>query len=402
MITPQEILELSEPAEAIYQHIVDELLANIARHLRSNETTWTAYWEIQKLAEMGQLTAENAAIINRWIAEMPDVLKETMEETRKAALAQIEEQLKAAVESGHLTEPINDSTVGRLRDFLEQAADKFNGTNTTMLESSLEMYQDAVQEAAERIMAEGAADLVEGAKTRDQVLRDTIRRLAEEGLTGFTDRAGRDWSPEAYVNMVMRTTVHNSAIAATRARMEDYGTDVFQVSSHAGAREGCYPFQGKYYSWGGGSGEIELGNGKVVSYAPISSTTYGEPAGLFGINCGHSPIPVIPGVTIPHGADNIQPEAANKKEYAESQRQRQLEREIRENKRLLEMLGSLATDADKAALRDKQREMREFIGETGRARRPDREKVYPSAPVRRRSATEKTVIGSDELLKYLD
>ena len=113
----------------------------------------------------------------------------------------------------------------------------------------------------------------------------------------------------------------------------------------------------------------------MVSYEPINSTSYGQPAGLFGINCGHYPIPIIAGVTIPHGADNIQPEEENDKAYAESQEQRALERKIREAKRLVEMAGDTATPEDKQKVKDAQAQMREFIAKTGRTRRYDREQI---------------------------
>ena len=93
------------------------------------------------------------------------------------------------------------------------------------------------------------------------------------------------------------------------------------------------------------------------------------------INCGHYPIPVIPGVSIPHGADNIQPEEENAKAYAESQEQREIERKIREAKRVVTMAGDTATKEDKAAVKEAQAEMREFIERTGRTRRYDREQI---------------------------
>ena len=115
--------------------------------------------------------------------------------------------------------------------------------------------------------------------------------------------------------------------------------------------------------------------GNKVHVYMQSETSYGEAAGLFGINCGHFPIPIIPGVTIPHGADNIQPKEENDREYKESQEQRALEREIREAKRNVEMLGDAATKEDKQKVRELQAKMREFMDRTGRARRYDRESI---------------------------
>ena len=370
--------------EGIYANIVDELIINIGKHIRSGSWTHTADWEIRKLSEMGQLTQENAAIINKWIKSIPAEMRDTMEATRKAALDRLERQMEQAAEAGYLTPPVADSVPQLLENLSAQAADRFNLVNTTMLQSTLDQYTAAVQmtveewakaEATQAILNEAAASVTVGVETRRQAVRRAIQRISDEGLTGFIDRAGRHWTPEAYVNMVVRTTVHNAAIQATKERMEDWGTEVFQVSSHAGARPLCYPYQGKFYSWDDSDGEIRLGDGRTVHYRALSSTSYGEPAGLFGINCGHFPIPIVPGVTIPHGADQIQPKAENDKEYAESQQQRSMERQIREQKRVIEALGDMATAEDRAKLREYQAQIRAFCDETGRTRRYDRESI---------------------------
>lgn len=283
MITPEKIQALSEPIEDIYRHISDELLINIGKHIRAPTWTHTAAWEVQKLSELGQLTAENAAIINKWIEEIPDAAREAMTETRRAALADLERQMEAAVAAGKIAPPMTDSTERVLQELSAQALDKFNLVNSTMLASSEELYSQAVLEAGQRIINETAADVATGAKTQRAAIRDAVRRLGDQGLTGFVDRAGRSWTPEAYVNMVTRTTVHNAAIEARKALAQDYGSSVFQVSSHAGARPGCYPYQGKFYSWDNTSGEIILGDGSVVRYEGLDRTTYGQAAGLFGI-----------------------------------------------------------------------------------------------------------------------
>jgi hypothetical protein len=368
--------------------MTDELLVNIGKHITSPNWTHTASWEIQKLSELGQLTQENAAIINKWIKAIPKELRDTMEETRRLALERIEKQMEQAMKTGAVTPPETDSSVAVLRDLRDQAANRMNLVNTTMLQSSVDQYQRAItlteqeygrlmaqREATQEALNEGAANVAAGVETRRTAVRRAIGKVAAEGLTGFVDRAGRQWSPEAYVNMDIRTTVHNTAIQATRARMDDFGTQVFQISSHAGARPLCYPYQGKFYSWDNTEGDIELGDGSVVHYEPINRTSYGQPAGIFGINCGHYPIPIVAGITIPHGADNIQPPEENDKAYAESQEQRALERKIRAAKRVVEMAGDSATPEDKAAVKDAQAQMREFIKRTGRTRRYDREQI---------------------------
>ena len=402
MLTPQKIQDLADPIESIYISMTNELMVNIGKHITSPTWTHTAAWEIQKLSELGQLTAENAAIINEWIAQIPDEIRETMEETRRIALEGIEQDLSKAADKGYLTPPMRDSTYDVLNEYGQQAADKLNMVNTTMLESSVEMYKRGIAmvmseeqaASAQNILNEETGEVVSGTETRTKALQRAIGRMNDEGITGFYDRAGRSWSAEAYVNMDIRTTVHNTAIQSVKNRMNDYGAQVFQVSAHAGARPLCYPYQGKLYSWNDTAGVIEDGNGKKWHYEPLKNTTYKQAAGLFGVNCGHSPIPIIPGVSIPHAQDYVQPKDENDKAYAESQEQRALERKIRNAKRAIDM-GDDSPEA-KQRVKDAQREMREFIDRTGRTRRYDRESLYsgkkaPTPPADQRPQNNKPV-----------
>lgn len=374
-MTPQQIAAISAPIESVYAQIVDDLLINIGKHLTSG--TWTARWEVEKLSEMGQLTKENAAIINKYVKSIPKEVYNALSESRKEALAQIETALANA------PMPLSDSTLQVVQDLSAQAIDQFNLVNTTMSASARQLYANGVsmtlqtvnQMQAKALLGSGATSVAVGAETRVEALRKTIRRLSDIGITGFTDKAGRNWTPEAYVNMNIRTTVHNTALKAADARMQDYGVDVFQVSSHGGARPLCYPYQGKFYSNSGSAGEIELGNGKTVKYEPLSATSYGEPAGLFGINCRHYKIPVLPGISIPHGKDFIQPEGKNDKQYAISQEQRRLERNVRYAKREQAMLGPLAGPEEASRVKAAQAKSRAFAQQNKLTRRYDREQI---------------------------
>lgn len=388
-MTPKEIENIGYPIEQIYERMTDELLLNIAKHLNDPNWTWTALREIETLGTMGQLTEENIKIINKYVKMIPEAVKKAMNDSRLMALQEIEEKLQKAAANGYLVEPVTDSTVEITKAFSDQALSQLNLVNQTMLETSLSQYQTGLYELrqgmktiedtqglqfAQSEIDLGAGQTIEGTETRISALRKVLRRLNQQGITGFFDRAGRSWSAEAYVNMDIRTTVHNTYIQSIKARQEDYGSDVFQVSAHAGARPLCYPYQGKLYSWSQSGGYITLGDGKHYRFESINTTSYGKPAGLFGINCGHVPYPMIPRVS-EKVDEKIPPKKENDLEYEQSQEQRSLERKIRFYKREIQMLGSLATDEDKQKLRNAQADMRQFIADTGRTRRYDREQI---------------------------
>lgn len=393
-LTPEDILKIAEPIEKVYQNTVDSLLINIAKHFNSGKALSTQQWELQKLAELGQLNRESIDIIARMTGQTPELVKAALENAAQKALKDIEPALKNAVEQGFLTASAasdalaSESIVNALTYYAQQATEKLNLVNTTMLESTLNQYRKIVANtvnienqmiAAQEILNNATGKVVLGTESRTEALRKALEQIHKEGITGFYDRAGRKWSPEAYVNMDIRTTVHNTAIEAVKNRQQDYNSQVFQVSEHVGARPLCYPYQGKYYSWDNSAGTFTDGVGGKHKYSPLSSTSYGQAAGLFGINCKHYPIAMIPGFSIPRHTVE-QTKAENDKAYQESQQQRALEREIRYAKTRAAMFKA-AGDTEgvikaNAQIKQAQADMRNFISQTGRTRRPDREQVY--------------------------
>lgn len=391
-LTPKDILEISESIEAIYQRTVDDLLINIARHFQITGWERTRYWEIKKLSEMGALTKESAAIIAKNTGMAPAEIEKAFLQVSEKACLDIDPQLKDAAAKGILQDPGTSATTSPLlrqavQGYVDQATDTLNMVNSTMLESTLRAYQQAVHTAVNEAMIQEAKELLEasalevvtGQETKVRAIRKAMDQLARAGIPGFYDKAGRAWSPDGYVAMVIRTTSHNAAIAATRNRQIEYGGgDIFQVSSHPGARPLCYPYQGKFFSWSSGPGEFTDGAGRTQHYDNINDSSYGEPAGLFGINCGHHPIPMIPGYSYPQDQIEETPEE-NAKEYEESQKQRQYERQVREAKRDLAVAEATGDEEAIKAARQKvaqeQAKIRAYTKETGRVRRYDREQI---------------------------
>lgn len=393
-LTPNEILKLSEPVEQVYSNIVDALLINMGKHFNSGHTLSTEQWEIRKLAELGQLNKESIEIIASLTGQNKELITAALENAVYMATKDIEPELKKAVKKGAIQNAAADnviasqSIVQALNAYEQQAMDKLNLVNTTMLESTLAQYRkviantvniDRQMKATQEVLNTAAGKVIAGTESRQQALRQALSQIHKEGVTGFYDRTGRKWSPEAYVNMDIRTTVHNTAIETVKTRQEDYGVDIFRVSRHSGARPLCYPYQGRYFSWNNKSGTFTDGEGKRHRYSPISSTSYGKPAGLFGINCGHHPITMIPGISIPRDRPE-QDKEENDKVYAESQEQRRLEREIRYSRQKAAMMEAAGDkegfEKEAVKIREKQADYNAFCKKTGRTKRLDRTQVF--------------------------
>ena len=212
-------------------------------------------------------------------------------------------------------------------------------------------------------------------------MHDAVRKMVTNGLTGFIDHGGHRWSAEAYTAMDIRTTAYNTSRAAVWETNQNFGNDLYLVSYHNGARPLCYPWQNKVISSTNHARVVKDLDGNDIQVYAQNETSYGEPAGLFGINCKHYPTPFIPGVSVAYDQSEIPSGKENEKVYQQTQQQRALERQIREQKRdLLMAKAQGAPDAEIKALRQKVRDTDDqidaFCDETGLPRRQNREGVF--------------------------
>ena len=393
-MNPTFINDMSWRMGEVYAAVTDQLLINLARHFKyikdGAEIGGSWAYQVRKLAEMGQVTRESEAIIMSMLGDADAALQTILEESIRQGLKGVETPLKKASEKGlllgrgFLPPEIAPNQMQAFRAYYRQSADKLNLVNTVMLESTQKAYQATVSDIVTRMSATqdilnvGTGEVVTGVSSMNQAVRQSVQKMVENGITGFIDHGGHKWSPEAYVTMDIRTTMANTAREAVFERNEQYGNDLYQVSWHDGARPLCYPWQGKVISRDNISREVTDDEGNPVHVYAQSETTYGEAAGLFGINCGHYPIPFIPGFSRIRPPE--QNEKQNAKAYEESQKQRQLERKLREEKRDLSVLKAQgASDEEIKAQRLKVKNARDnlndFCDETGRARRPNREQT---------------------------
>lgn len=397
---PAFLDDMSWEMAEVYGAITDQIMINLAHYFPfydANDPLPSSAFEYQAsmLAQMGKVNADTMRIIKNGLSDADPALKRTLEQAVISSVRKAEPELLKGVQQGIL-KPAGMPIVapGQMRAFqlyYQQAAEKLNLVNTVMLESTQSAYQQAVSdvvadmELSERMyhtqlaLDTAAGETVTGVSSWNQSLRHAMDKLKDRGITGFVDHAGRHWSAEAYVAMDIRTTVANTARSAVWETNQNFGNDLYSVSSHNGARPLCYPWQNKVISSTDNVRKVQDLDGNEILVVAQSETSYGEPAGLFGINCKHMADPFIPGVSVLTG--HPQDEEENTQTYEESQEQRRLERKIREQKRdVLMAKAQGADDEEIRKLREKagktSEEIDEFCKKTGRARHRDREGVY--------------------------
>ena len=167
--------------------------------------------------------------------------------------------------------------------------------------------------------------------------------------------------------MDIRTTLSNTANTAQMERMNDYGINLVEVSSHSGARPKCAKYQGRIFDK----------SNKSEKYPHWKDTSYGQPDGLLGINCGHQIYPYIEGISIQRYFPYDKKE--NDKAYKLSQHQRELERRVRKSKRecmVFEKLGDKeGLKRASATLKNRKQALTKFSADNNLPVRTDRTAV---------------------------
>jgi hypothetical protein len=204
---------------------------------------------------------------------------------------------------------------------------------------------------------ENISQVTTGDFTIDEAILDGMRDLAGRGILGHTYPSGRSISLVPYVRREISTQLMNASREVSFIRAGEWGSNLILVSSHAGARPLCFPYQGRVF---------QINDDGSKKYPLLESTSYGQPAGLFGINCRHTFWPYFSDFNDLYESDiqdqaesklDVQPlqgETANESIYNATQAQRYTERQIRKYKKIANELEAEGVDSTQAKSKVKE------------------------------------------------
>lgn len=335
MLNPDYLLHISEGAEEIsellHQDIVNRIVESIMHRIgRGDDYLLTAKdkWMIEVLEDAGYLLEDIQREIAKRTKQQQQEIKEAMEEAGVKALAYDDAIYKAAGLSPVALEQ-SPYLIRLMQRNYEATLGEWNNFTRTMANASQQAYIKAVDKAY-TLTASGAISYT-------QAVKEAVNDIASNGVEVVYSSGHRDTIETATLRAV-RTGISQMSGQITDARMEEMDWDIILVSSHLGARvtgKDDYTnhawWQGKFYS--------KSGNDK--RFPPFSVCGMGKVQGIHGANCRHSH---GPGDGENNPFEQYDSEE-NLKKYKLDQRQRTLERRIRETKR--EVMG-LKTAVDNA------------------------------------------------------
>ena len=369
-ITPHQLDMFTQPVVHVYQALEQEIFEMIAKRLKTSEDyseDTVLEWQIDKLNQLRLVNEDTIKALAKATGIAEKEIRKAIYEAGIQTIESVDEELKDIYPT--LPRPTQIDAV--LESYVRQTFRELdNFVNQTLITTNY--GEGTVTRMYRRIVEETTGKVLAGLKTTNQAIAETVIEWSRKGIdTAFVDRGGNVWTLERYAETVIRSTVNRTYNELRMSRMEEYGIDLVLVSSLPDPREACSLIQGKVAS----VKPIEENDSK---YPSIYEFGYGEPDGLRGINCRHMFFPFVEGVMENNQPQYSEEEMTHNRELR--QRQRYLERQIRQAKRelkLAEIIGDEETiQAKKKLLRKRQARIRKFVAEHDLTRRYDREKIY--------------------------
>lgn len=318
MLTPSYLIHATEPAEeiaeALHQNIINRIIERVMiRFERGDNYVLTAVdkWNIETLQQAGYLLEDIQKELAKATPYMQSEIAQAMEDAGVRALEYDDAIYRNAglnpvplVQSPHLIQIMQ-------RDYEATMGEWENFTRTTA---------SAAQQSFIRACDNAYHQAITGAISPTQAVREALDELITDGVYVQYDTGHRDTIETATARAV-RTGISQASAHIQISRMDEMGVDLVLVSSHLGARPSHAEWQGKVYS------RYEK-NEKYPDF--VETTGYGTVTGLCGANCRHNFSPWFEGMENPFEQYDSE---ENKKQYETEQRQRTLERRIRDTKR---------------------------------------------------------------------
>ncbi|KHJ74660.1 phage minor capsid protein [Rhodococcus sp. Chr-9] len=209
--------------------------------------------------------------------------------------------------------------------------------------------------------------------TRLDAAQQALDILTKRGITGFRDSRGRNWSLTSYVEMLSRTVVNEAMREAHIERALEHGHTLMVVSSHSKPAPQCQPYEGQVLSLDGSTGTITVESattGRPIRVRIKATMRDAISKGFRHPNCGHALSRFVPGAS---RTFTTEPDPEG---YAATQKQRAMERAIRETKnRAATAITPQAKREANARLRAQREAIQRHVEEHSLTRRPRREQI---------------------------
>lgn len=346
LLTSEQLAEIPDRLESLTRKFEEAIFTDIAKRIKkTGSITDDSEWQLMRLSEIGYAVDFMQSKLAQFTEQTEDEIKRLFFET-----AQVSDDFYKEVyaKTGKPFVPLEENEYMKqmISACAEQTSNEFkNFTGSTGFR--IRKPDGTAGYAKARTAYLNAIDLahaesVNGLFSPQEAIRNAVRTLTDSGIRFVEYESGRIFHADVAVRRAVMTGISQITGNISKYNAEELGTDIVEVTAHAGARPDHAEWQGKLYSLSGLSDKYP---------SLVAVTGYGTGEGLKGWNCRHDFHPYIEGVSKRSYTDeeleNIDPPPINYDGriytyYECTQRQRHMETAMRRTKR--ELIGAKATD----------------------------------------------------------
>lgn len=369
MHSPEYLYHVSDQIVDLYEELNSFAIQDICRRLVSTDfrLSGSIEWQYHMMQEAGlsrqEINKEIARITGKSEKEVKEVFEDSCYQAYKADMSVYKQ---AGVQA--LSFAQSPAMLSILQGTYEQTNGTLYNLTQTTANASQKLLIDTMSKIQFRVMS--------GQQSHAQAIRQAVNEIASSGVK--VEYKGAERNLESVVRMAVVTGVNQAGIKQTLYNANQIGYDLVLTTAHMGARigegyKGHINWQGRVCSVSGAPHPEEEKRIGMPILGLVADTGYGLVDGLGGANCRHSLQLWTEGYSgNPYYDKDGKPlydtEESNEL-YKKQQKQRSMERGIRDSKRKLQALQTsinscaetdvrdmLQKDYDKAALKLKQRQ----------------------------------------------
>lgn len=335
MLPPDFLENLESEAIKIYNNLELDIIKEIAERISNVGYANTVVKNDVMIAqEMGMLHRDIVSLVAKYNKSSYEDILRIFEEAGATSIQNDDNIYKLAG-----LNPIKLKQDRSMMNFLIASAQKTNGNLQNLVMTTANTSQLEFLNA----MNNAYMEISTGTKSYSQSIIDAIDKISSKG-TMVEYPSGHKTSVENATRMNIVTGVNQTCGKLQQMRAEEMNWDLMELTAHAGARPSHAEWQGKVVSLSGKKG-----------YLSLKDIEYGEITGFKGINCYHDWRPYYEGSARTYTQKELE-EMKNQKvtyngnkitKYDASQIQRQMERQIRQDKKDIAGLQGILTSNNK-------------------------------------------------------
>ncbi len=329
---------LIKPLVNIYSDLELELIKDIAIRLNTYDgVKGSLKWYMDKLEDIGGFNKNNLKLLSHYSKKSQSEIKRIFKEVGYdvSSFEKYKNTIDDDVLKKSTSSLYNSVTIKNIVN------ETINETNTIMKTIQTQALESAKREYMQ-ILTDSYIKVSSGVYSYDQIIKQSLKDMAKNGITGVTYKSGIKLNLESTVRRDILTKCHQLSGNIELEKAKELGTNLVYVTQHLGARVRTKYTKEDYEAHAEWQGKVYMIDGISDKYDNFyDKTGYGKLLGLCGVNCRHHFFATFEGMKHPI----LFNEEENEKAYILSQRQRQYERNIRTLKKRKEV-DRILNDAD--------------------------------------------------------